>query len=209
MPPPPMPANSAAPRIGCRRQPASGSAAAKFALPRLPVRIGIRRARRPGDGDEARAEALQAGQIDVAAGRIDAPLAAERRSPPARSRCSPTASEQSPQFSHTCSLITTLAPAAPSCRACGGDASRWRRPDRRSAPRRRRTRAASRCTASSVSRVCRVVPFGSADGGGRRSASSATMAMRATPSAATCAARLRDAVGRPRLAARRSSPPRR
>ena len=34
--------------------------------------------RRAGDGDEARAEALQARQIDVAAGRIDAALAAER-----------------------------------------------------------------------------------------------------------------------------------
>ena len=67
-----------APRLlGCRylRQRKSGR---QFVLARLPVRIGIRRTWRTGNGDEARTEALQARQIDVAACRIDPPFAAER-----------------------------------------------------------------------------------------------------------------------------------
>ena len=50
----------------------------KRLLSRLPARIGVGCARRAGDGDEARAEPFEARQIDVAARRIDAALAAER-----------------------------------------------------------------------------------------------------------------------------------
>ena len=47
-------------------------------FPILPARIGNRRRGRAGQGHEAGAEAFQAGQIDVAARRIDAAFAAER-----------------------------------------------------------------------------------------------------------------------------------
>ena len=62
--------------------------------------------------------------------------------------------EQSPQFSQTCLVDHhAAASAVPSCRACGGGASRWRRPGRRSGRRRRRSRAA-RAAPRRVPRGC-------------------------------------------------------
>src|SRR5205807_5526673 len=64
--------------LGCRKH-RLRQASGKCVLARLPVRIGVRRAWRARDSDETRAEALEARKIDVAARRIDAALAAERR----------------------------------------------------------------------------------------------------------------------------------
>ncbi len=65
----------AAPGGGSARRLGQGGGEFRFAF--LPVFVRARRLRRAGDGDEAGAEAFQAGQIDVAAGGVDAALAAE------------------------------------------------------------------------------------------------------------------------------------
>ena len=107
MPPPPMPANRPRHGTACRQH-GLRQRRGQCRLARLPARIGVRRARGAGDGDEAGAEALQAGQIDVAAvGLI------RRLRPSAVSTGSiamqPDCVEQSPQFSQTSGLMTTRA----------------------------------------------------------------------------------------------------
>ena len=188
MPPPPMPANSARHGLlvaGRSRLPQRGG---KLALARLPVRIGIRRARRTGDGDEARAEALQARQIDVAARRIDAALAAERGLHRLDRDAARLRGTVAAVLAHLLVDHDALHRLRHACRACGGGASRWRRPGRRSAPTRRRSRAV-RAAPRRVRRAHGAWRRAAAPmRGGSRSASSATTAMRATPSAAICAA---------------------
>ena len=83
------------------------------------------------DGDEARAEALEAGEVGVAARRADAALAAvfglDRLDGDAVGLHGAVAAILA-------DARVDARPAsrpAPSCRACGGGASRWRRPGRR------------------------------------------------------------------------------
>ena len=167
MPPPPMPANNA--RHGDHDRAATGVGIPSASAPPAPPSADRRpaRAARPATVTKLGQKPLRQDRSTLhAVGlmRRLRPSAVSTGSMAMQLDCT----EQSPQFSQTSRVdLHAARRLAPSCRACGGGAFRWRRPGRRSARRRLGSSRRSRCTASSSSRVCRVAPGGSADGGGQ------------------------------------------